>query len=677
MSIRLVAVLSLVIAAWLSAAPALARTPEGKKYALLVGVKSYDHASLSDLKHTENDVEELARLLTAGPFNEVVVLTTTRGSTNEDARPTAANIRKQLERLLRRVTKHDLVILGLAGHGLQLRIVDPKTKKEREENFFCASNAKPRDTKDLAELSKTMIPLVELFRELEDSGAGVKLMLVDACRNDPKVGRSVDMDSVPRPTRGTAALFSCKSGEKAYESDKLGKGHGVFFHYVIEALKGKAKNDKGEVTWTRLAEYVTEKVADDVPVLIGGGARQTPQELTNLIGKSPVLLGKSIGPKVDPADIARLYQKAVDLATGNGGPQDEREAARLFRQAAESDHLMAMFWLGWMHEHGKGVSQDSREAVLWYRKAAENGHPDSMNNLGWAYENGRGVNKDIDEALRWYRRAAEKDHVRAMTNLGLLYNNGVVVAKDYYEAAKWFRLAADKGDAVSAVHLGWLVERGLGVDKDLVEAARLYQKAADAGNVQAMYNLGVVYERGQGVDKDLAQSLKWYRQAAEKGDVDGMDKVGLIYCHGTGVAKDHQEAVKWFRKAAEKGHAGSMNNLGLASEHGEGVKKDAGEAFKWYSRAADKGDYWGTYNVGVCYMNGIGVARTDTEAIRWYRKAIAKGHPSAMNNLGWMYENGRGFKKDVEEALKWYRQAAAKGDENAKKSVRRLTGMDA
>jgi hypothetical protein len=87
-----------------------------------------------------------------------------------------------------------------------------------------------------------------------------------------------------------AALFSCKSGERAFETPKLGKGHGVLFHFVLEGLKGQARNERGEVTWTRLAEHVTEKVSDEVPILIGGGARQTPEEIKKLVGKAPVLL---------------------------------------------------------------------------------------------------------------------------------------------------------------------------------------------------------------------------------------------------------------------------------------------------------------------------------------------------------------------------------------------------
>lgn len=52
---------------------------EGKKYALLVGVKEYDHFKLSPLKYTENDVTELAQLLRPAGF-DVSLLTDSEGA---------------------------------------------------------------------------------------------------------------------------------------------------------------------------------------------------------------------------------------------------------------------------------------------------------------------------------------------------------------------------------------------------------------------------------------------------------------------------------------------------------------------------------------------------------------------------------------------------------------------
>jgi hypothetical protein len=85
----LLVVLASLAAALAQRAPGLAQTAQGKKVALLVGVRAYNHKKLVDLKYTENDVEELADVLKG--FNEVVVLSSTRGAKKTEAAPTAAN----------------------------------------------------------------------------------------------------------------------------------------------------------------------------------------------------------------------------------------------------------------------------------------------------------------------------------------------------------------------------------------------------------------------------------------------------------------------------------------------------------------------------------------------------------------------------------------------------------
>jgi hypothetical protein len=310
-----IVVLSSLVAGLVLLDATQAQTDKGKKYALVVGVREYDHAKLRDLKYTENDAEELGKLLTRAGYDEVVLLTSTRGGRAAEARPTAANIRKQLKALLDKVNKRDVVLIALAGHGVQYTVT--VGGKDHDESFFCPCDAKLRDSKDLKELSRTMLPLRELFKELDDSGAGARLLLVDACRNDPKDGRNLDVDTLPRPARGTAALFSCKSGERAFETDKLGKGHGVFFFHVLQGLQ-KATDEQGDVTWDQLIAYVRGRVSRQVPTLIGGGARQTPHLLANVEG-DPVLLrpekraaGKEVIKSTEEARrLDREYEKTA------------------------------------------------------------------------------------------------------------------------------------------------------------------------------------------------------------------------------------------------------------------------------------------------------------------------------------------------------------------------------
>jgi hypothetical protein len=274
---RLLGVL-LVTALGIALVPVWGQVARGKKYALLVGVNVYEHAKLAPLKYAENDASTLGEVLRRAGY-EVVVLTGSAKTAR--LRPTRVNIEARLKEMLDRCRRGDTALVALAGHGLQLA--------GKSDAYFCPSDARPFATR-----TDSLVSLTKIYRALDESLASVKLLLVDACRNDPESSRGVD-DTAPRPPRGVAALFSCSSGERAFETEKLGGGHGVFFHFVIEGLRGKAKNARGAVTWGGLVEYVTEQVSDEVPRLIRDGARQTPHLRADIKGKSPVLLSLAAG----------------------------------------------------------------------------------------------------------------------------------------------------------------------------------------------------------------------------------------------------------------------------------------------------------------------------------------------------------------------------------------------
>jgi TPR repeat protein len=54
-----------------------------------------------------------------------------------------------------------------------------------------------------------------------------------------------------------------------------------------------------------------------------------------------------------------------------------------------------------MYDKGQGVSQDDTEAAKWYRKAAEQGHAGAQCLLGVAYYTGEGEPKDDVQAHMW------------------------------------------------------------------------------------------------------------------------------------------------------------------------------------------------------------------------------------------------------------------------------------
>jgi sulfatase modifying factor 1 len=378
----LVATAAVLIAAgaWL-----VAESPAARRYAVLVGINKYEHDKLPALAYAEADVTELAGILRKAGY-EVTLLT---GSTSDDAhRPTKAHIEKQIHDVLRQCRKGDTALLAFAGHGLQFAGSDDK---DRPDCYFC-----PQDARPFKDETATLVSLSRIYAELEKSFAGMKVLLVDACRDDPDAGRGtrgINADSAPRPPQGVAALFSCRAGERAFEHEKL--RHGVFFYHVLEGLKGEAKDRRGRVTFAGLASYVSQEVADGdkgVPTLIGGGARQSPN-LKADYSIEPVLLTLNDRPSRpdDRVEITEGGQKIV-LDPNGVHMQFVRIPAGRFRMGSpkneegrdddEEQHEVEVtraFYLG-KYEVTRGQFRAFVEAVGYKTEAETDGLG------GWGYD---------------------------------------------------------------------------------------------------------------------------------------------------------------------------------------------------------------------------------------------------------------------------------------------------
>jgi hypothetical protein len=311
---------------------------KGKSHALLIGVKDYPEDSpFAPLKYTENDVEELARVLDrrGSPFEgNVRLLSGTRGKKKPADAPTAANVRKAVAALAKGKRKDDVILVALAGHGIQVSVKDPKGKGEdRRFAYFCPQDATNTSNVDYQTgRHETLILLTDLLGDLGESDAGCKLVLVDACRNG-KGADSLRVNKSQVPD-GVAVLFSCKNGQQAWETPNLGKaGHGVFFHYVIRGLKWDAADKNGKVTWSSLVDYVTENVEAQVPKLLGKGATQQPHQITNLERKSPLLLipaDLTKPPKVE-GQVTKVAGDFVTISIGSDVGLEVGHVLEVFR----------------------------------------------------------------------------------------------------------------------------------------------------------------------------------------------------------------------------------------------------------------------------------------------------------------------------------------------------------
>src|SRR5690606_30962017 len=141
--------------------------------------------------------------------------------------------------------------------------------------------------------------------------------------------------------------------------------------------------------------------------------------------------------KYDPAaqtNIGEMYLR------GEGVEKDRDVAIHWFRRAADRDFPEAQYRLGRVH-----MGEDNEEAARWFKAAAEHGHVQSLNSLAALYEAGQGVPKNLAEAFRLRRKAAESGNAVAEAMVGSMYAEGKGVARNDAEAVKWYRKAAERG----------------------------------------------------------------------------------------------------------------------------------------------------------------------------------------------------------------------------------------
>lgn len=83
---------------------------------------------------------------------------------------------------------------------------------------------------------------------------------------------------------------------------------------------------------------------------------------------------------IHPKSPEAQYNRGVMHATGQGQPQDDDEAVKWFRKAAEGGHVLAQCNLGVLYATGRGVPQDNVQAWAWFDIAAGQGDKNAREN---------------------------------------------------------------------------------------------------------------------------------------------------------------------------------------------------------------------------------------------------------------------------------------------------------
>jgi hypothetical protein len=257
--------------------PALYAQPgagKGQQFAFLVACSKYDVTELKPLPYSFDEMKDFrAALIRTGYSATNIKFMRDRQLNDDEYRflPEKSKILKELKVLLARVGPEDTLLVAINGHGLQF--------KGDKSGFFCPLDARVTDRSSL-------IPLDGeggLFELLRSCGARRKLLIVNACRNDPTnnlalAGTKIDLvdDYTEQVPPGIAALYSCQKGQKSYYYPESQKRHrSLFFHHLIEAWNGRYTRPGEKVTLEHVFNEVYYRTSQEADKLFGQA--QVPQ----------------------------------------------------------------------------------------------------------------------------------------------------------------------------------------------------------------------------------------------------------------------------------------------------------------------------------------------------------------------------------------------------------------
>lgn len=107
----------------------------------------------------------------------------------------------------------------------------------------------------------------------------------------------------------------------------------------------------------------------------------------------------------DAGSADRCRRLAATYQLGEGAPQDEARAVKLYEQACDMKDPSACVFAGQMNEFEHGVVKDDAKAARFYERACDMQWPAGCYNLAIMYERGTGVPADRGKAGDLYQSA--------------------------------------------------------------------------------------------------------------------------------------------------------------------------------------------------------------------------------------------------------------------------------
>ena len=354
-----------VLASVVLVVPAVALA--GGRVALVVGNSTYTH--IGRLPNPDNDARDISAALRRLGFEVTTEFDTDRVELNE-----------ALRAFTRQSAGADVSLVFYAGHGIEMDSV----------NYLVPVDARLERDVDVRFETVTVDDLL-----VSTSGASLRLVILDACRNNP----------LARSMQRTAATRTVSGGSFGdLNEDLLGDETLVAYAAAAGTTAADGRGRNSPYTSALLAQLeqpleiglLFRRVRAQVLAATNGAQR--PHEYHSLVGEHYLTRPLAAGC------VGHGASAALPASPGAGRT----------RRGPDPPEI--------------GTSRNCTSLAL--RELAEAGDTEAQHEMAERYENGRGVGRDFGVAMSWYVRAAEQGHVPAQLEVGRRYAAGRSVERN-------------------------------------------------------------------------------------------------------------------------------------------------------------------------------------------------------------------------------------------------------
>jgi len=565
-----------------------------RRLALVIGNKDYPW---KPLVNPVNDATDVAAALEQAGF---------KGNVQRVFNAPHDAMKRAVRDFVASVHPGDFAFVYYSGHGVEVKGI----------NYLLPIDIAANATAD--EVEDDAVSAQRIASDLDDRGAAVKVIVLDACRDNPiKGARSAGGGLAPMEGLGSLIVFATEAGHTA--SDNNASRNGLFTEYLLKAL-----TEKGISLDDAVRDVARQMAADtnrqQVPAIYG--LLERPVYLFT----GPVTVNVPSGPSApDPA------LEAWNAIKESHNPQDFDDFVVDFPQSpyVPTAHLAA--------------NRLRRETPAAKNEATPNGAPDGLFTLV--------VNCDVP--CNWQVDGEEKgpipfgDVARAQLPAG----NHIVRAATTDGRDHTSQNVTGSGNTSKVISLS------LGP----VREERTVMADAEA-------TLGENYRKQQ----DYPHALSAFQEACTGGDSTGCFGIGYMYHTGTGVTQDYKKAEEFFKQSCDLGKMMGCKFLGYLYGMGLGVTLDRDQAFALYKQSCYGGDSQGCQYLGSMYFDGVGAPQSYAMALALFKQACDGNDMDACDYQGDMYKRGESVAVDLDKAQQLYDQACKGGNDTACSNLKAL-----